>query len=113
MTRLLRSRTSKSGTIMTTSDSRKDAPHSATGAFETVLPGHKPSIPAGVLDPGVLERMANEFFTALPSMPPAAQPLATAAPPRSDTAGLPEATASAPGVSSAIADLSAYPILTE
>jgi cysteine desulfurase/selenocysteine lyase len=98
---------------MTTSDSRKDAPHSATGAFETVLPGQKPSIPAGVLEPGVLERMANEFFKALPSMPPAAQPLATAAPPRSDTAGLPEAMASAPGVSSAIADLSAYPILTE
>jgi cysteine desulfurase/selenocysteine lyase len=98
---------------MTTSDSGKDAARSATGAFETALPGQKPSIPAGVLDPGVLARMANEFFTALPGMLPAAQPSATAAPPRADTAGLSEAVASAPGVSSAIADISAYPILTE
>ncbi len=65
---------------MTTSDSRKDAARSATGAFETVLPGQKPSMPAGVLDPGVLARMANEFFTALPESPLASQSLPTASP---------------------------------
>jgi cysteine desulfurase / selenocysteine lyase len=68
---------------MTTSDSGKDAARPATGAFETVLPGQKPSIPAGVLDPGVLVRMANEFFTALPVEGqglPTAPPLAVAIP---------------------------------
>lgn len=65
---------------MTTSDSGKDAARPATGAFETVLPGQKPSIPAGVLDPGVLVRMANEFFTALPELPVASQSVLSAPP---------------------------------
>jgi len=68
---------------MTTSDSRKDAARSVTGAFETLLPGQKTSMPAGVLDPGVLARMANEFFTALPveaQSVPTAPPLTAAIP---------------------------------
>jgi cysteine desulfurase/selenocysteine lyase len=51
---------------MSTNDSAKDAARFSGGAFETVLPGEKLSVPAGVPDPGVLARMANEFFTALP-----------------------------------------------
>jgi cysteine desulfurase / selenocysteine lyase len=51
---------------MSTSDSGRDAPRPPGGAFETVLPGEKFGVPAGVPDPGVLARMANEFFTALP-----------------------------------------------
>jgi cysteine desulfurase/selenocysteine lyase len=76
---------------MTTSDSGKDAARSATGAFETVLPGQKLSIPAGVLDPGVLARMANEFFTALQELPvegqsaPTSPPLTTAIPSATET----------------------------
>ena len=53
---------------MSTSNSGKDAPRLSSGAFETVLPGEKFSVPAGVPDPGVLARMANEFFTSLPEL---------------------------------------------
>jgi len=51
---------------MSTSDSGKNAPRFPGGAFETVLPGESFGVPADVPDPGVLARMANEFFTALP-----------------------------------------------
>jgi cysteine desulfurase / selenocysteine lyase len=63
---LRRSRTSKSVTIMTTNDAEKNAPRFPGGAFETVLPSEKLNVPAGVPDPGVLARMANEFFKAVP-----------------------------------------------
>jgi cysteine desulfurase/selenocysteine lyase len=53
---------------MSTSDSGKDAARFSGGAFETVLPGEKLSVPPGVPDAGVLARMANEFFTALPEL---------------------------------------------
>jgi len=58
---------------MSTSDSGKDAPRFPGGAFETVLPGEKFGVPAGVPDPGVLARMANEFFTAFPEFSQAEQ----------------------------------------
>ena len=51
---------------MSTSDPGKRAPHLPSGAFETVLPREDSTVPAGVLDPGVLARVANEFFRALP-----------------------------------------------
>jgi cysteine desulfurase/selenocysteine lyase len=51
---------------MTTSDSGKGAPRFPAGTFETVLPSERLSAPAGVPDPSVLARMANEFFKALP-----------------------------------------------
>jgi cysteine desulfurase / selenocysteine lyase len=51
---------------MTTNDAGKGAPRFPGGAFETVLPSEKLSVPAGVPDPSVLTRMANEFFKSLP-----------------------------------------------
>ena len=62
-----RSKTSKSGTIMSTSESGKNAPHSQGIDFRTILPSETQVVPAGLPDPVVLARMANEFFTALPS----------------------------------------------
>jgi cysteine desulfurase/selenocysteine lyase len=59
-------RTSKSDNIMSTSDSGKSAPRFPGAPFETVLPAESMKVPDGVLDPGVLARMANEFFKALP-----------------------------------------------
>src|SRR5208282_4845533 len=53
MTRLRRSMTSRSDSIMTISEPGKN-------------------VPAGLLDPDVLARMANEFFTALPEFVPVA-----------------------------------------
>jgi cysteine desulfurase / selenocysteine lyase len=56
---------------MSTSESGKNAPHSAVSDlptardFRAILPGET-QIPAGLPDPAVLARMANEFFTALP-----------------------------------------------
>jgi cysteine desulfurase/selenocysteine lyase len=56
---------------MSISESGKNAPHSPvsdlrTGSdFRNILPGET-QIPAGLPDPAVLARMANEFFTALP-----------------------------------------------
>jgi cysteine desulfurase / selenocysteine lyase len=56
---------------MSTSESGKNAPHSPVSDlptardFRTILPGET-QIPAGLPDPAVLARMANEFFTALP-----------------------------------------------
>ena len=58
---------------MSTNDLGKDAPRFPGGAFETVLPGEKFGVPAGVPDPGILARMANEFFTALPEFSQADQ----------------------------------------
>jgi cysteine desulfurase/selenocysteine lyase len=57
---------------MSTSESGKNAPHSPTSDLQTAsdfwtsLPGDAQFIPAGLPDPAVLARMANEFFTALP-----------------------------------------------
>ncbi len=42
-------------------------PHSQGSDFRTILPGETQVVPAGLPDPTVLARMANEFFTALPS----------------------------------------------
>jgi cysteine desulfurase / selenocysteine lyase len=58
---------------MSTSDSGKHAPHLPSAAFETVLPRENSTGPAGLLDPGVLARMANEFFKTLPESPVAEQ----------------------------------------
>jgi cysteine desulfurase/selenocysteine lyase len=53
---------------MSTSEPGKNAPHSpGTADFRTTLPGESQIVPAGFPDPAVLARMANEFFTALPS----------------------------------------------
>ena len=70
---LPRWKTSKSGTIMSTSESGKNAPHSPTSDlqtisdFRTILPDETQVVPVGLPDTAVLARMANEFFTALPS----------------------------------------------
>jgi len=74
---------------MSTSDSGKDAPRFPGGAFETELPGERSGVPAGFPDPGVLARMANEFFTALPEFSQVEQS-APAVPGRN--AAVPEAT---------------------
>ena len=54
---------------MSTSEPGKNAPHSAgTTDFRTAsVPGESQVVPAGFPDPAVLARMANEFFTAMPS----------------------------------------------
>ena len=77
---------------MSTSDSRKDAARFSGGAFETVLPGEKLNVPAGVPDPGVLARMANEFFTALPELSQAEK----------SAAAFPQASAAVPSASEAL-----------
>ncbi len=51
---------------MSTSESGKNVPHSQAGDLGSVLPSETQVIPAGVPDPAILARMANEFFTALP-----------------------------------------------
>jgi cysteine desulfurase/selenocysteine lyase len=57
---------------MSTSESGKNAPHASPGDvrtmsdFRTLLPGETQVVPAGLPDPAVLARMANEFFKALP-----------------------------------------------
>jgi len=57
---------------MSTSESGKTAPNSPTSDsrtihdFRTILPGETQLVPAGLPDPAILARMANEFFTALP-----------------------------------------------
>jgi cysteine desulfurase/selenocysteine lyase len=52
---------------MSTSESGKNAPHSQGNDFRTILPSEAHAVPAGLPDPAILARMANEFFTALPS----------------------------------------------
>jgi cysteine desulfurase/selenocysteine lyase len=89
---LLRSKTWKSDTTMSTSDSRKDAPRFPGEAFETVLPGERFGVPAGVPDPAVLARMANEFFTALPELSQAEQSAPT----------VPQLSAAVPGAAGAL-----------
>src|SRR5580700_4585935 len=90
--RLLRSKMSKSDTTMSTSDSGKDAPRFPGGVFETALPGERFGVPAGVPDPGVLARMANEFFTALPEFSQAEQSAPT----------VPQLSAAVPGAAGAL-----------
>jgi cysteine desulfurase/selenocysteine lyase len=77
---------------MSTSDSGKNAPRIPGGAFETVLPGEKFGVPEGVPDPGVLARMANEFFTALPEFSQAEQSAPT----------VPQRSAAVPGAAGAL-----------
>jgi cysteine desulfurase/selenocysteine lyase len=77
---------------MSTSDSRKDAPRVPGEAFETVLPGERFGVPAGVPDPAVLARMANEFFTALPELSQAEQSAPT----------VPQLSAAVPGAAGAL-----------
>src|SRR5580700_2027171 len=89
---LLRSKTWKSDTTMSTSDSRKDAPRFPGEAFETVLPGERFGVPVGVPDPAVLARMANEFFTALPELSQAEQSAPT----------VPQLSAAVPGAAGAL-----------
>src|SRR5271154_6134826 len=69
MTRLRRSMTSRSATIMTISESGKGDPRSMPKGVETV--------PAGLPEASVLARMANEFFTALPGFLPVAESVLT------------------------------------
>src|ERR1700676_3153871 len=64
MTRSRRSMTSRSDSIMTISEPKKGAPLNS-------LAGQ--TVPAGLPDPDVLARMANEFFTALPEFVPVAE----------------------------------------
>jgi cysteine desulfurase/selenocysteine lyase len=51
---------------MSTSENEKSARRFASDGIGPVLPGNLQPVPAGLPDPEVLARMANEFFTALP-----------------------------------------------
>jgi cysteine desulfurase / selenocysteine lyase len=51
---------------MSTSENEKDARRFVNDGIGTGLPGNLEPLPAGLPDPEVLARMANEFFTALP-----------------------------------------------
>jgi cysteine desulfurase / selenocysteine lyase len=51
---------------MSTSENDRSLPSVSGDEFRRVLPGDLQSVPAGLPDPQVLARMANEFFTALP-----------------------------------------------
>jgi cysteine desulfurase/selenocysteine lyase len=78
--------------MTTTSDSGKDAARFPRVAFETVLPGGNVSVPAGLPDPGVLARMANEFFKSLPE----------SSVPEQNAAGAPALNATLPGAADAL-----------
>jgi cysteine desulfurase/selenocysteine lyase len=80
---------------MSISDSGKDAPRFPAGAFETVVPAERSGVPAGLPDLGVLARMANEFFTALPEFSRAEQSAPT----------VPQENAAVPGASEALSAL--------
>jgi len=80
---------------MSTSDSGKDAARFSGGTFETVLPDERLNVPAGVPDPGVLARMANEFFTALPELSQAEK----------SAAAFPQTSAALPGATEALSAL--------
>src|SRR5277367_5739964 len=59
-------RTSKSETTMSTSDPARLFVAPDTDPRAATLPFQAGTLPAGVLDPVALARMANEFFTVLP-----------------------------------------------
>jgi cysteine desulfurase/selenocysteine lyase len=80
---------------MSTSDPGKRAPQLPGEAFETVLPRENSTVPAGVLDPGVLARMANDFFKSIPESPLADQ----------TAAALPAMSTALPGAAEAAATL--------
>jgi cysteine desulfurase/selenocysteine lyase len=63
---------------MSTSEPNKGAPASHADPFQTLLPNAIGSVPAGLPDPNVLARMANEFFTALPQFSPPDEATASA-----------------------------------
>jgi cysteine desulfurase / selenocysteine lyase len=58
---------------MTTSEPGKGSPNLANPVPRGALPDQKLSVPAGLPEPELLARMANEFFTALPELAPVAQ----------------------------------------
>src|SRR5580698_243113 len=58
---------SKSDTTMSTSENEKSAWRFVNDGAGVGLPGNWQAVPAGLPDPEVLARMANEFFTALPA----------------------------------------------
>src|SRR5271155_372109 len=62
---------SKSDTTMSTSENEKSARRFVNDGIGLGLPGNLQPLPAGIPDPEVLARMANEFFTALPVAPTA------------------------------------------
>jgi hypothetical protein len=69
---------------MSTSESEKSARRFVNDGAGHDLAGNRQALPAGLPDPEVLARIANEFFTALPAAP-------TVVP------GTPYTTAAAPG----------------
>jgi cysteine desulfurase/selenocysteine lyase len=73
MTPSPRSMTSKSATIMTTSDPEKFAPQSSLDGLRGTIPTAANAVPSGLPEPDVLARMASEFFTALPDFLPLAE----------------------------------------
>jgi cysteine desulfurase/selenocysteine lyase len=86
---------------MSTSEPSKGAPALQADPFQTVLPNTVGSVPAGLPDPNVLARMANEFFTALPQFVPPNESAASAVP---RTAAIP-----GPGTNDALAAALANP----
>ncbi len=82
---------------MSTSDPTKGPPGSQADPFQTVLPNTVGGVPAGLPDPNVLARMANEFFTALPQF----------APPDNGTASTLQKSAAIPGANEALTAASA------
>jgi cysteine desulfurase/selenocysteine lyase len=77
---------------MSTSDSGKNPPRFPGEAFETVLSSGNPGVAAGLPDAGVLARMANEFFTALPELSQA----------ENSAAAFPQSGAALPGATEAL-----------
>jgi cysteine desulfurase/selenocysteine lyase len=90
--------------MTTTSDSGKDAARFPGGAFETVLPSGDLGVPADLPDPGVLARMANEFFKTLPESAVAEQSAAAAPAPNAALPGAAEA-ANALGIAATVTSL--------
>ena len=83
--------------MSTNEESRSQSAIPETGNWTTVLPGSG-AIPPGVLDPIELARMANEFFTSLPSalQPPTSLAPAAPVPPGSPVTANPYAAVPAP-----------------
>jgi cysteine desulfurase/selenocysteine lyase len=98
---------------MSTSEPGKGAQNLQRDSFVTVGPSTAASLADGFPNPEVLARMANEFFTALPGAPSAAEPLIAAAQQTASASAAPEPLGTEAGASSAISDVVSYPILTE
>jgi cysteine desulfurase/selenocysteine lyase len=99
---------------MSTSDQGQDTHGLRRDALTTDAPNIPSAVPEGLPNADVLARMANEFFTALPGLLPAAENLGSVVQETAGGSGVTKALEPNAGrIPSTISDVSAYPIPTE